>query len=197
VRRAALALLLFGAACTRVPRVGEPAPEAPDSNAESDYKKVLDKYSAHAEIYNSLDTRIFAAATLQSDAFVTARLTRQGQFQQIPAETVNARIEAERQRLAATREFFLGVHANNSKFDDFDKADSIWRIALVTAEGEVIPEKIDRVGRATIDLRSYYPYMDDFWVGYLVRFPKGAPGGTLKLKMASSLGRAEMQFPGE
>jgi hypothetical protein len=196
MRRAVVIVLALGA-CARVPQVGEKPPEAPDSKAEGEYKDTLDRYTRHAEIYSGLDTRIFTAATLQSDAFVAARVKRQGLFQQIPPALVETRIEAERQRLANVREFFIGVHPNDSRFDDFDRRNSIWRLALVSGESEVIPEKIERVGRATLDMRSYYPFMGDFWVGYLVRFPKSQGAGPVTLKIASSLGRAEMQFPAE
>ena len=47
-------------------------------------------------------------------------------------------------------------------------------------------------------MRAIYPYMDDFWVGYAVRFPKAGPDGRplvapgaqkVLLRVASSLGR--------
>ena len=36
-------------------------------------------------------------------------------------------------------EFFLGVHVNETRFDDFDRQELIWRMALVTEAGEVTP----------------------------------------------------------
>jgi hypothetical protein len=61
---------------------------------------------------------------------------------------------------------------------------------------ELAPLSVERLGRTNVELRSYYSYMESFWVGYRVRFPKRsfAAGETFKLKLASALGQAELVF---
>ena len=198
------ASLLAACAGARVPTVGEPAPALKDEAAEKAYQETLERYTSRREIYRQLDTRAFAAATYQAPAFVEARVRRQGAFQAQPEALVEANLEKERAALEPFHEFFLAVHLNNTRFDDFDKKGSIWRLALVTPAGELVPAKIERVGRANVNLRATYPYFDDFWVGYRVAFPRSlesgqpsVPEGTtrLVLRMASTLGQADLEFP--
>ncbi|MHB8875870.1 MAG: hypothetical protein ACYC8T_19450 [Myxococcaceae bacterium] len=206
MRRLALGLAALCCACAgaRVPQVGEPAPKLADEAAESAYQQTLENYTSHREIYCGLDTRIFAAMTYQSPRFVEARVRRQGAFLKQPAAVVDQNVAAAQAEAAPYYEFFLGVHLNNTRYDDFDKRPSSWRLALLTANGDVTPIEVQRVGRSNLNLRALYPYLDDFWVGYRVRFPRALPTGEpvepagasrLTVRMASALGHTEFEFP--
>lgn len=194
------ALVLVGCASGRVPLVGERAPRLRDMKAEEDYAQTLDRFSAHAQIYDGADTRAFLACTYQSDEFVTARVTREGQFRAEPGPVVAEHVAQAKQELAPFHEFFLAVHVNNPRYDDFDRRGSIWRVALVTPGGEAVPSELVRIGRSTLNLRALYPYFDDFWVAYRVRFPRLVGSSPLvppeaaqaTLKVASPLGRADL-----
>lgn len=193
------ALLALGAACAtaRIPRVaGEPSPAETDQALESAYQQTLDRYTRSQGVYDYLDTRLFVHATWESTPFMEARVKRYGRFRSVPVEEERAAMEAERQRLRDVTEFHLAVHANDPKMDDFDKPGSMWRLALVVDGRELSPVLIERIGRANTEQRSIYSYMESFWVGYRVRFPK-APGGAMTLKIASSVGKAELAFPAE
>jgi hypothetical protein len=188
----------------KVPRVGERPPVAADDARERAYQEVLARYSAHQELYARLDTRFFAAATFQSPAFREARVRRAAEFRRLPAAEVEKQLAEERAAAAAGHEVFLAAHFTDPRFDDLDKKASQWRLALVTAKGEVTPAKVERLGRSTMDLRSLYPYFDEFWVGFKLTFPRTFPDGTevlpegterVTLRMASALGDAELTFP--
>ncbi len=199
---ATVALLGLLAGCTTTPpTVGEQAPALPDEQAEQAYQNVLARYSSRQEIYDGFDTRLFAGATLQTPAFREARVRRRGAFQVLPQNKVDELLAEERTESSQVHEFFLGVHANEYKYLDFDFRNSIWRIALVTPAGEVTPSRIRRMGRAHLEMRAYYPYTGVFWVGYEVQFPltfaNGQPvippgTGQVTLRVASSLGKAEL-----
>jgi hypothetical protein len=199
---ATVALLGLLAGCvTTPPTVGEQAPTLKDEHAEQEYQTLLDRYSDRKEIYDGFDTRLFAGATLQTPAFREARVRRRAAFQVLPQNKVEQLLAEERAESAQVHEFFLGVHANEYKYQDFDFKSSIWRIALVTPAGEVTPSRIRRMGRADLEMRAYYPYTGVFWVGYEVQFPIAMsdgqpviPPGTeqVTLRVASSLGKAEM-----
>ncbi|MDP3237263.1 MAG: hypothetical protein Q8N26_31030 [Myxococcales bacterium] len=200
MRRPLLAVvLLCSAACAsaRFPRVaGEPSPAETDQALESAYQQTLERYTRSQGVYDYLDTRLFVYATWESIPFMEARVKRYGRFRSIPVEEERAAMEAERQRLRDVTEFHLAVHANDPKMDDFDKAGSMWRLALVVDGRELAPVLIERIGRANTEQRSIYSYMESFYVGYRVRFPK-ANGGAMTLKVASSVGKAELAFPAE
>ena len=199
--RLALALLAL-AGCARVPpSVGEPAPTLRDLDAERAYQQTLARYSDRGEIYALFDTRLFAGATLQTPAFREARVRRQAAFELLPPAKVDALLADEQAQAAQAHELFLGVHVNEQRYDDFEQRDSIWRVVLVTPSGEVTPERVQRLGRADLPMRAYYPYTGEFWVGYRVRFPLQHADGTpvippdakrVTLRLASTLGQLDL-----
>jgi hypothetical protein len=206
-RRLAWIAMLATAHCVRHPPiVGEQPPVLNNSSAESAYQDALARYSDRSEIYDRLDTRLFAAATYQSWPFRQARVQRMALFQVQPPPVVLKKLDLEKTEFDAFHDFFLGVHVNARRFDDFDRPNSIWRVSLVTPTAEASPASIERIGRSDLNMRAIYPYMDEFWEGYRVRFPRKLPDGTtlvlpetakLTLRVASTLGKAEMVFPVE
>lgn len=195
--RAFAGVLLVGCACAtaRVPRIGEPPPVVPDATVESAYQALVERSSARGAVYDGLDTRVFVAATVQTPAFVEARVRRSGGFKALPQAEIEANLASEQSRLGDMVEIVFGVHCNEPKFDDFDKPSSIWRLTLSAGGQELAPREVKRVGRASLDLRSIYPYLDTFWVAYVARFPRPAEEpGAYQLRIASSLGKAELEL---
>lgn len=200
----ALVALSFGCA-TAPAKVGERAPYL-QGDAELKYQETFSHYSDHAEVYALFDTRAFFGMTYEAPAFREARTQRVATFQQWPPALLQQKVAEEKAAAETGHQFYMGVHMNDRHYEDFDKKDSVWRIALVTPTGEVTPITIERLGRSTLDIRAIYPYMDDFWVGYLITFPKTLADGTptvppgtteLRVRVASTLGKAEMKFPAE
>jgi hypothetical protein len=201
--RVALLLGLLSGCTTTPPTIGDPAPQLADRRKEQAYQDILEKFSDRAEVYEGFDTRIFAAATFQSAEFREARVQRRAEFQFLPKPRVEELLAAERAEDTQFNEFHMGVHVNDPKFEDFAlPKTSIWRIVLLTPVGEVEPVSVERVGRATLDMRAYYPYLGVFWVAYKVRFPKVQKDGTpiipdsasyVTLRLASALGHAELR----
>jgi hypothetical protein len=201
LRLAALLSALVGCVSTP-PTLGDPAPVLKDERQELVYQEVLERFSARDELYSGFDTVLFAAATLQTPAFREARVRREATFKALPRERVEEVLTREMAEAVKAHEFFLGVHVFNYRYDDFDRSSSIWNLVLVTPAGEVRPVSVERVGRADMELRAFYPYLGTFWVGYRVRFPTTfadgkavIPSGTERvvLRMASALGKVEMR----
>ncbi len=204
MRLPALVLLGAVAACaTTPPEIGEPGAKVSDSQAEASYQATLALVTQHREVYSELDTKFFCAGTYQSADFREARVRRQAMFQMWPAEKLDQELARERAVAAQTYEVVFGILLVDRRFDDFDTKNSTWRLSLATDQGEVTPTAIRRIGRATEGLRSYYPYMGDFWVAYAVQFPlsvgsKPLVGPTtraLTFRLGSALGQAELSFP--
>jgi len=193
-------LLLSGCATGALPPVpGDGPPTVRDAAKENAYQRMLERVTEHEAVYDALDTRIFAQATWQSADFVKARVLRWGEFRDAPRVEVDAELEKERARLKGQTEFFLGIHANDWHFEDFEKKDSMWRVALVKDGQEVLPTSIERLGRTNVEMRSIYSYMESFWVGYRVDFPEvDLPAGEkMVLKLASPVGEARLTFTAE
>ena len=204
MRVAALLLSIAAAGCAGVPpAIGEPAPEVPDRTAEASYQAVLRRVTDRREVYSGIDTQLFCAATYQSAEFREARVRRQAIFQTWPEPKLEEALAREQAESTQVHELVLGVSIVDRRFDDFDSKNTIWRLSLVTDQGEVTPLAIRRVGRANLDLRAYYPYLGDFWTMYTVRFPVAVAGRplvapntrTLQFRMSSTLGQVEMNFP--
>ena len=201
--RVALLLGLLSGCTTTPPTIGDPAPQLTDRRKEQAYQEIFEKFTDRAEVYDGFDTRIFAAATFQSAAFREARVQRQAEFQFLPKPRVEELLTTERAEETQFNEFHMGVHVNDPKFEDFAfPRTSIWRIVLLTPLGEVEPVSVERVGRATLEMRAFYPYLGVFWVAYKVRFPKVLKDGTpiipesashVTMRLASPLGHAELR----
>jgi hypothetical protein len=181
--------------------VGDPAPQLADYASEEKYLALLDHYTGKAEIYSGFDTQLFAGVTYQTWEFREARVKRLALFRSMTPDEIASLLTRERAEYEKYNVFVLGTWTVDSRFDDFDKRDSVWRIALVLDGEEVLPVDVVRVSRVTQDVRAIYPYMGNFWVQYRARFPRyrkdGSPlirPGTrrVKLVLASSLGKAEM-----
>ena len=202
MRRLSALCLLMLAACpsARIPRIpGDPPPAVRDSEEEAGYQRVLERYTASKGVYDNLDTKVFFQATWQSPPFVDARTRREGSFKSWPPAELEQKLTAERTRVADATEFFFAVHANDYHFDDFEKTNSMWRMVLVVGTEELPPVQVERIGRTSTEMRSYYSYMESFWVGYRVRFPVRPllPGQSFRLKLASALGQAELSYTPE
>jgi hypothetical protein len=195
--RAALAVLvLAGCTTARLPHVpGDPPPAVRDATAEREYEAYLDQYTQTASLYDVLDSKIFFRVVWQSPRFVEARVRREAMFKDLPSAEYQQRLEAEQGRQREATEFFMGVHANESRFEDFSRKDSMWRMVLITDDGrELPPLTVERLGRTSTEMRSYYTFMESFWVGYKLRFPALPAGQHVHLRLSSALGRADLEF---
>jgi hypothetical protein len=202
----AVGVALASACSTIPPRVGQAPPVVVSEKAEAAYQAVRAHYSEHQEIYQGFDTQLFSAATYQSAAFRDARIHRQAEFLHWTSDVLAREVSREQAENGRWVEFFFGAHTNDPHFDDFDSRASNWRVVLVTAKGQVLPSEIVRLGRADLNMRAYYPYMSDFWVGYRIRFARTLPDGSptvpagtefLTLQVASTLGTARFRVPAQ
>lgn len=197
----AAALALLSACATgRIPRVpGDPPPAVADDAAERAYQAVLERYTSARGVYDNLESRLFFQATWLSPRFSAERVRREGLFKAWPKAELDQKLAVEQQRLSDATEFFFAVHANDYRYDDFDRPNTAWRMVLVVGGEELAPTSIERLGRTTFEMRSYYSYMENFWVGYRVRFPVRTlkPGETMTLKLASAMGQAELPYTAE
>jgi len=198
-----VSLALLGCQSMRTPpRVGPPPPRVGDDQAEERFAQTLGRWTRRAEVYEGFDSRVFLATTYLSMDFRRARAERLAAFQSMPAAEVQAVLAVERTKHELAHEFILGVHANERRFDDFSRRESIWRVALVSSAGEALPLEIERLHRPDPNMRAVYPYIEQFWTAYLIRFPRSFPDGrpvipetgSFVLRFSSTLGRADLVF---
>ena len=202
---AALSALALGgcADLMRPPRVGPPAPQLSDRKAEKRYQQVLGSWTRRAEIYDGLDSRLFVAATFQAMAFREAKAERVAAIRSLPAPEAQALLVAQRKEHDEALELMLAVHSNERRFDDLSRPESVWRLALVSEAGEAEPLSVEKLPRPDANLRALYPYLDTYWTGYRVHFPRTFANGaqvlpqkaqTVLVRLSSSLGKAELRW---
>jgi hypothetical protein len=165
VRRAVAFVMvaLVATACRTLP--------FPDPDLEGEYGLALKKWTRKVALYSGLETRAFVRVVYLSPEFVTAQAL---QISQMRAEMPDKAAES----LAKMREeyrqpsFFAVVYTPDKTANDWNEPNSVWRIALNLGLGEVAPEKIQRFEVPfNAELKVLYPYLDEYSVAYLVKFP--------------------------
>ncbi len=188
---------------TAPPRIGEQPPRMADDAAEAHFQQVLARWTRRAEIYDKLDLKLFIAVTEESVDFRTAKAERLASFLRVPKEGLKAMVDSELTASQQTYDFFLGVHTSSPKWNDFDRPESIWRMALHSDAGEVTPVQVERIGRADLNTRAIYLYLGDFWTAYRIHFPVTFPDGRpllaagerqVTLRFSSTVGQTDLVF---
>ena len=165
---AAALCLLCAASCRSLP--------FPDPHLEGDYGKALKRWTRTVALYSGLETRSFTRMVYLSPEFVAAQAQELSKMRaELPdqaAETL-ARMREEYRQPA----FFAIAYMPDRTANDWNEPGSVWRIALNLGLGERPPDRIVRYERPfNAELRALYPYLDEYSIAYLIRFPD--PGAT-------------------
>lgn len=164
-----------------------------------DYGGVLSDWTRHDEVYDVLYRIAFFHVTYHSPAFRRAFLVRHPDVYG-PGSEEAGRLMLTTPESEDYLEFFVAASTANQRWNDFNRADSIWRITLRSDDGEPVDGKVERV-KTSANLRAIYPYITPYSNTYAVRFPRntftGEPVLTpktqqLELRVTSALGEAQM-----
>ncbi len=192
-----LLLSLAMAGCSKkTVRPEEPRPE---------YSKVLDKETRSAKIYSGLDAMLFMTATYKTMEFREAYVDLYVKGYEVDQTYREALLERARDDNDKYNEIFFTAYTPESKWNDFDRRDSVWRLYLEDNEGNrLIPVSVTRVDAADPLVKRFFPYFDPWSSGYLVRFPKYSVTGTepipgpktefLRLVVTGIMGRGEIEW---
>ena len=147
----------------------------PDPQLKGDYGKALKKWSRSVALYGGLETRAFVRVVYLSPEFVDAQARELSRLRaELPdqaAETLSRMREDYRQPT-----FFVVAFMPDRTANDWDQANSVWRLALNLGLGERPPDRILRTEVPfNAELRALYPYLDDYSVAYTLRFPEPSP----------------------
>lgn len=143
-----------------------------DSLLNSQYRSALKRWSRETQFYNGLDLQLSVAATFKSRQFRDAYIAEYARTYQLNALETK-QLEAEQEK-AARRfyEFLIATFVPNQKLDDFEKADSVWRMYLtVSAESRIKPVEVRKMKYSDPEIDHFFPYVNPWKSVYLVRFP--------------------------
>jgi hypothetical protein len=158
-----VALIAACAACKTLP--------FPDPELEGEYGMALRKWTRQVALYSGLETRAFVRIVYLSPDFV---LSQAKELSRMRAELPDkaAQTVAKMQEDYRQPSFFAVVYVPDKTANDWNEPNSVWRLALNMGLGEQPPEKIQRFEVPfNAELRALYPYLDDYSVAYLLRFP--------------------------
>ena len=166
-RLLAFATIALATACRSLP--------FPDPQLEGEYGLALKKWTRKVAVYSGLETRAFVRMVYLSPEFVNAQALELSRMRaELPeqAAATLARMRADYRQPS----FFAVVYIPDKTANDWNQTDSVWRLALNMGIGERPPDRIRRYEVPfNAEIRALYPYLDDYSVGYLIRFPDPAP----------------------
>jgi len=173
----------------------------PEPELEGEYGKLLRKWTVEKALYSGLETRGFCRMVYLSDEFVDAQAKKVSDMRaELPDQAARTR---ERLRAAAATPTVFAVFYTPDKLsNDWNDRNSVWRIALNLGLGQVEPERMERIERPfNAELRSLYPYLDDYSVAYVIHFPAQQrppgleyPATEADLVVAGALGKMEFKW---
>jgi len=147
----------------------------PDPQLEGEYGLALKKWTRKVALYSGLETRAFVRMVYLSPEFVNAQALELSRMRaELPeqAAATLAKLRADYRQPS----FFAVVYIPDKTANDWNQPDSVWRLALNMGIGERPPDRIRRYEVPfNAEIRALYPYLDDYSVGYLIRFPDPAP----------------------
>ncbi len=193
-------MLLFAAAlpgCSK--KSVEPEKPRPD------YSKVLNAETRTTKVYSGLDAVLFITATYKTMEFREAYVDLYAKGYEVDPSYLAALLDREREENDRYNEIFFTAYTSDSKINDFDKRDSVWRLYLDDSEGDrLTPVSVTKLDSNDPVLRKFFPYLDQWSSAYTVRFPKYSvtgnetiPGpGTkfIKLVVTGVMGRGELEW---
>ncbi len=195
------AVLLFLGNCTRVTRFVESA----DPYHTESYKRVWDQWSQEARIHRGFEVELIVSATFKSAVFRQAYADEYAAAYQLTAEEKTRFVEDQMKASHLGHEFLLATFVPEKRWDDFDKADSMWKLFLVNDEGQrVVPVEVRDVKGQKAVMSHFFPYITPWKSVYMVRFPCIISGSNnpiigdntkkMRLIITSVLGTAEMHW---
>jgi hypothetical protein len=199
----ALATAVILTACAATPphvNLGAGWPQA-----APDYRTAHQRWTRRGGYSDEFARVIEAAATLKSPEWRAAYARERARRQRMGPEAEAELVATERAEAEAHIDIELIVATSRMEWNDFRKGkESMWRLALVGANGVEVPAasvKEDRRPRG--EIASYFPDLAHFYLAYAVRFPRVTADGRpvldattrrLTLKVGSAVGAVELTW---
>jgi hypothetical protein len=141
----------------------------PDPN-DPPWSTERDQFTRRGKVYDILDDKAFAVALYEPMRVRKGRVDRLAEWRALTPEEKQALLLKEEAEAAAEEDFLLAFYTGNRSDNDLDSKKSVWRVALVVGEVNVLPARIEVVRHDTT-LRKLYPFIGDFDTVYRIRFP--------------------------
>jgi len=192
-----LCLLLLGnGGCQEIKKYAQIPRE---KGISTTYRQALGKWTKTGSIYSAFETRALIHSTYQSEEFRKAYAQEYARVYDLdlPQATNISRDKARggnQTKAASPREFFFYAYTPVAGANDFDKAQSSWRIYLLLGKESLTPLEIKLIEPITPSWEIFFPYIQScYGKFYSVKFPNSnnieASTTPLELVFVGPLGR--------
>jgi hypothetical protein len=185
--------------CSRAVRPVDFSAE-PFAFTASDYPSVVQRWTRESQFYSGPDIRVFATSTYLSWEWREAKVALLTKQEGLSATDAEALLAKERAEFDQWHVFFVKFYTAPARLNDLNRPNSQWRVQLSDDRGGLLTAQtadIKRLSDGTRYLdaatRKLFPYLDEFSLFYVVRFPKKLPSGET-LAPAPGGGRLTLQF---
>jgi hypothetical protein len=169
------------------------------------YESQLKQWTEGGRVYHSIDRVMFVYATYLSPEFRQAFGSQYVKIFGIDPGKVDSDLEMIATSVGRGHEFFVFADTTNLSWNNFDEADSVWRMALWGGSEQlgVPPMSITRFKGRGPNLKAFFPYLNKFGRCYFVVFPLdqhnkrpvlNPENGMLTIKLSSAFGTAAMSW---
>lgn len=176
---------------------------AEKASSKPAYLSSLERWTRSAKIYEGFEARLHISATFKDISFRRSYTDRYAESNSLSEEYRRALSEREAAAVEEYNEFFVSAYTPEERWNDFDRADSVWKLYLEDGSGAKLkPVSIKKVDVSDPLIREFFPYLDLWSKGYIVRFPKYSEAGEapipsgdteyLRLSVTGVLGRGEL-----
>ncbi|MBI1911632.1 MAG: hypothetical protein HYS21_06485 [Deltaproteobacteria bacterium] len=146
---------------------------------EAQYQEVLNKWTSGIKLYEGFEAKLYMSATYKGPEFRKAYIQRYAAGYQLEEGYKNALLERELEQADKYNEFFFSAYTPDEKWNDFNQPNSVWKLYLEDNLGNRLsPVSISKVNNSDPLIREFFPYLDLWSTGYIVRFPKYSETGT-------------------
>ncbi len=201
-----LALGLSVAACASPRPVLVDFSGATKNYRTSDYPKVHKAWTRHVKLVEDVGTVMEIWATLKSWDFRQAYIAKYAKAYDLPEAERAALAKSQHDMSVAAYEIHLIAQSTTDRWNDLERRNSAWRIALLDGNGaELSPASIKVEKLPEIYEGEFFPDRTPFSRSYTVRFVRpesggdsfaGPDSGKLILRMDSPVGKVEAMWEG-
>lgn len=164
-----------------------------------DYGDVVQRWTRRAELRADYQEVCELVATLKSPEWRASHAVHDAEIRGLTGEARDQYLAQARAEVAGPFELEVMLTTWDRRENDLDRGKkSVWRIALITEDGqEIEPLEIVKDRRPVFVVRAEFPALGEFATPYIARFPRTTPilgpaAKQVRLRMSSPRGGLEV-----
>lgn len=171
--------------------------DIPTKKGVSDeYIRNLVAWTRANTVYSEFETNVKVVCTYKSRQFKDAYAREYSRLYLLSREAEEQKAQFLKEMAAEETEFSFYAYTSDFEANDFEKADSSWKIYLVDEKGNRSPPlEIRRINKITPLVEGFYPYINQYHGKfYTVRFPHQPDDIKKKLVFTGVLGTITLEW---